>query len=114
MNSDPFSKTVFNKIAYIHNLPTVEENQLAFDVLCGTLSCEDKDVNNFLLSTVKLNSNYLQEVNTSQWKNVSHWVAWWSKPKVAKMFAKSFNDMSDEDWTICPRTTNAVVPFIGT
>jgi hypothetical protein len=22
--------------------------------------------------------------------------------------------MSDEDWTICPRTTNAVVPFIGT
>jgi hypothetical protein len=24
------------------------------------------------------------------------------------MFAKSFKEMSDEDWAICPRTTNAV------
>ena len=24
------------------------------------------------------------------------------------MFTKSFKEMSNEDWTICPRTTNAV------
>ncbi|KAK4005674.1 hypothetical protein OUZ56_010716 [Daphnia magna] len=109
VNSDTISKSVFKKIAYvIPNLTTVEETQLAFDVLCGKLSCEDEDVNNFLLSTVKLSSIDLQEVNTSQWKNASHWAAWWSKPKVAKMFAKSFKEMSDEDWAICPRTTNAV------
>jgi hypothetical protein len=109
VNSDPLSNSVFNKIAYvIPNLPTMEETILACDVLCGKLSFEDEDVNNFLLSTVKLNSKDLQEVNTSQWNKASHWVAWWAKPKVAKMFTKSFKEMSDEDWAICPRTTNAV------
>ena len=66
VNSDPLSNSVFNKIAYvIPNLPTMEEILLACDVLCGKLSFEDEDVNNFLLSTVKLNSKDLQEVNTS-------------------------------------------------
>lgn len=113
VNSDELSMTVFTKIALsIPNLISKRETSLAFDLLCGKISSEDHHLflkaNQFLLITVKHSQDDLLSVNTSQWSKAGNWVKWWSQTKIAKMYTKSFNDMSDEDWEICPKTTNAV------
>jgi hypothetical protein len=32
---------------------------------------------------------------------------WFTYPKIIKMFNKSFKGITETDWTLCPKTTNA-------
>ncbi len=99
---DRNSRKVFLKIAYkIQFLDDQVEVNLLFDVLCGLVPLDEaSDIVG--LSDTELN------VDTTNWNAATEWVKWWTKPKVLKMFTKSFKDMSEADWDICPRTTNAV------
>ena len=48
------------------------------------------------------------DANTENWSKAKDWADWWQKERIIKMFAKSFKEMSDADWKVCPTTTNAV------
>ena len=99
---DKNSKDVFlkiaNKIPYLQNQ---EDVSVAFDILQGSLPLKDA------LSFVSLDESELS-VNTDKWNAAYDWAQWWQRPQTLKMFTKSFKDMSDADWEICPTTTNAV------
>jgi len=50
----------------------------------------------------------LAEVEPSSWNKAKAWAKWWNRPRIVKMFTKSFKEMSDADWELAPKTTNAV------
>ncbi|KZS01638.1 Uncharacterized protein APZ42_001647 [Daphnia magna] len=76
---DRTSKNVFLKIAY--KIPYLDDEALS-----------EKEL----------------DADTKNCNAATEWVKWWTKPKNLKMFTKSFKDMTEADWQICPRTTNAV------
>lgn len=102
---DRTSKKVFLKIACkIPHLDDQAQVNLLFDVLCGLVPLEASVI-------VSLNEKEL-DADTTNWNTATEWVKWWTKPKILKIFTKSFKDMSEADWKICPRTTNAVESHI--
>ena len=99
---DRASKEVFLKIAYkIPHLVDEDQVHLAFDILCGASPLQDA------CEFIDLNEKELL-ADTKNWNLFTEWVNWWTNPKRMKMFSKAFRDMTDADWEICPRTTNAV------
>ncbi len=99
--ADVSSKAVFKKIGYmIPKLVKKDTVDVAFDILSGV-----KPLN--ACKFINLTEDELA-VNTEKWSAAKKWAKWWRQPRVAKMFTKSFKEMTVADWDICPRTTNAV------
>lgn len=102
IGEDEFSREVFKKIAF--KIPTLEHQKdvkLAFKVLCGETPLDS--VNHiFKFSQTELS------VKTDNWYKAKKWSEWWQKDRIIKMFSKSFKEMCDADWALCPTTTNAV------
>ena len=60
-----------------------------------------------MLNVVKIYQDNFSTANTSQWKKPTNWMEWFTYPKIIKMFNKSFKGITETDWTLCPKTTNA-------
>ena len=77
--------------------------KLAFDVLCGKKNvAEAKDL---LPSDTAAASN--QQTNF-HWSRSAHWVRWWSRERILKMFCKAYTLRDNEEWDATPNTSNAV------
>ena len=99
---DECSREVFKKIAF--KIPKLEKKSdvtLAFKILCGKSELDSA------LQFIDLTEKEL-DANTENWSKAKDWADWWQKERIIKMFAKSFKEMSDADWKVCPTTTNAV------
>ncbi len=59
------------------------------------------------MNTIRLTDDELT-IDTQGWDRATSWVKWWSRNKVLRMFSKPVSEMTDADWNICPKTTNAV------
>ena len=106
---DRLSKRVFKKIAYeIPLLETKKEVTLAFNILRRKVSFDQIEARDFLTLKIKLDGDEMETTNAEGWEKAEHWAEFWTRDKVVKMFTKAFKEMTDADWNICPRTTNAV------
>ncbi|KZS15331.1 Uncharacterized protein APZ42_019128, partial [Daphnia magna] len=97
-------KKVFDCVTNIHSEFEHGNNaqvNLLLDFLCGLVPLEEA------CDIVSLSKKKL-DADTKNWNAAAKCVKWWTKPKVLKIFTKSFKDMTEDDWQICPRTTNAV------
>ncbi len=75
---------------------------LAFDILSGKIQLDDPEAANFLRESIQLQPDQVD------WRKAEDWCNWWARSKVVKMFTKAFTEMTDAEWELCPRTTNAV------
>ena len=93
---------VFKRIAF--KIPTLEQQKdvkLAFKVLCGDAPLES--INHIF----KFKDTELS-IKTDNWHKAKNWSDLWQKDRIVKMFLKSFKELCDADWLLCPTTTNAV------
>ena len=55
---------------------------------------------------VQLSDKQLQ-TDRRNWTQAKEWVNWWTKEKVARMFQKSFMEMTEADYDFLPHDSNA-------
>jgi len=107
VSPNPESQKVFEKIAYfIPKIEIEEEVSLAFSILIGDTPFDDEEAMELLVNKVECSKDQLV-VSTVGWNKAAEWAKFWTRPKILKMFTKAFTEMTDADWEICPRTTNA-------
>jgi len=110
--SDKESFNLFTQIAYkIPSLAEGNDTFLAFAILCDDVSLEEEKAKNFLTKHLGFDRRALNQalkVDTGKWRGAKSWAEWWSTPTNLAMFTKSFAEMTDAEWEVVPKTTNAV------
>ena len=93
---------IFRYIGHtIQDLTNQTDVKLAFDVLCGVKSiAEAKDL---LPPDIAATSD--QQTNV-HWAQSAHWVRWWSRERILKMFCKAYSSRDNEEWDATPNTNN--------
>ena len=105
--SDAHSQMVWKKIAWgICELQNREDVLLAFDILCAKIALDDPRAVHFLEESFHLTQQQLDQVDSSKWGMAENYCAWWSKPKVVKMYTKAFSDLTDAEWELFRERSN--------
>lgn len=106
---DHLSKKVFKKLAYaLPELETKKEVTLVFNILSRKVDFDQIEARDFLTLKMEMERAEVEDMNTEGWEKAGPWAEFWAREKVVKMFTKAFKEMTEADWDICPRTTNAV------
>ena len=95
---------IFRYIGHaIQDLSNQTDVKLAFDVLCGEKNItEAKD-----LLPADLAATCSKQTNV-HWSKSAHWVRWWTRERILKMFCKAYTLRDNEEWDATPNTNNAV------
>ena len=98
---------IFKHLAFqIETLEDKENVFLIFDVLCGKVRPSRA---RHLLSEHL--SELCNDIDHSHWSRSKHWVQWWSRDRILRMFCKAFTLRDSEDWDSAPNTNNPVEPL---
>ena len=96
---------VFKNLAYqIQHLPNKEDVLLIFDVLCGKAPVHRAE---HLLASTK-DSEIFQDIVNAHWNKAEHWVNWWIRERILRMFCKAFTMRDNDEWDSTPNTNNPV------
>lgn len=88
----------FKHLAFqIQALKDKESVFFIFDVLCGKV--RPSSVRHLLLEHL---SELCNDIETSHWSKSEHWVKWWSRDRILRMFCKAFTLRDSEDWDSTP------------
>ena len=97
-NSRKEEHKIFRQIGHgIQDLENKTDVKVAFGVLCGVKNVAD------LAATCN------QETNV-HWCKSAHWVKWWSRERILRMYCKAYTLRDNEEWDATPtmNTNNPV------
>lgn len=96
--------SIFRQIAHgIQDFKTKADVKVAFDVLCG----KGKVSNVKHLLTPKQAAVW-DQIAIEHWSKASHWVKWWSRERILRMFCKAHTLRDKEEWEETPNADNPV------
>lgn len=96
--------SIFRHLGHaIQDVDQQAEVRLAFDVLCGKKSViHAKHLLSPQLAAI------CNQITNCHWSRSTHWVKWWSRDRILKMFSKAFTLRDTEDWKSTANTNNPV------
>ncbi|PFX15817.1 hypothetical protein AWC38_SpisGene19947, partial [Stylophora pistillata] len=96
--------SIFRHLGHaIQDVDQQADVRLPFDVLCGKRSVIH--AKHLLSPQLAAISN---QINNRHWSKSAHWVKWWSRHRILKMFCKAFTLGDTEDWESTANTNNPV------
>ena len=87
----------------LQDLTEQSDVRMIFDVLCGKRGTAE--AKHFLPSHF---SEICDVVTNSHWSKSQHWVRWWSRERILRMFSKAFKLRDNEEWDASASTNNPV------
>ena len=95
---------IFRYIGHaIQDFTNQTDVKMAFDVLCGVKNIAEAQH----LLPPDLAATCHQQTN-AHWSQSAHWVKWWTRERILKMFCKAYTLRDNEEWDATPNTNNAV------
>ena len=98
--------SIFRQIGHgMQNVTTKADVKVAFDVLCGSRKvCDAKH----LLSPPPNHAANCEKITNEHWSKACHWVKWWSRERILRMFCMAHTLRNKDEWEDTPNTNNPV------